>query len=182
MLLIKLNLFWPNIPLIHIQRWLVFYSPENLPLQLYTVYERLLRAEQRGEVLSQELLKVLGYLQNRSIAQSNLSISNSSGESKHFSFCNICVCLVIHYFICLSAILEERLFRHLLPSQPNALIYLPHLKEHNDSLKPIVHLGQRRTGGLSPIIAFCDCVIAVLAICNWIKFKPCLMPGFTDKA
>uniref|UniRef100_A0A671N0M2 Alpha-1,3-mannosyl-glycoprotein 4-beta-N-acetylglucosaminyltransferase B-like n=1 Tax=Sinocyclocheilus anshuiensis TaxID=1608454 RepID=A0A671N0M2_9TELE len=44
------------------------------------------------------------------------------------------------------AILEERVLQRLLPSQPNAYIYLPHLKEHEDSLKPIVHLGQRRTG------------------------------------
>lgn len=95
---------------------------DNLPLQLHSVYERLLRAEHRGEVLSKELLKVLGQLQNRSIALSNLTISNSS------------------------AILEERILRRLLPSQPNVLIYLPHLKEHKDSLKPIVHLGQRRTG------------------------------------
>ncbi|XP_058654550.1 alpha-1,3-mannosyl-glycoprotein 4-beta-N-acetylglucosaminyltransferase B-like isoform X4 [Onychostoma macrolepis] len=94
----------------------------NLPSQLHLIYERLLRAEHRGEVLSQELLKVLGQLQNRSIAPSNLTISNSS------------------------ALLEERVLRHLLPSQPNAYIYLPHLKEHVDSLKPIVHLGQRRTG------------------------------------
>ncbi|XP_077103764.1 alpha-1,3-mannosyl-glycoprotein 4-beta-N-acetylglucosaminyltransferase B isoform X2 [Siphateles boraxobius] len=97
-------------------------TSENLPLQLHSVYERLLRAEQRGEVLSQELLKVLGHLQNRSIPLSNLTISNSS------------------------AVLEERIIRHLMPSQPNALIYLPHLKEHKDSLKPIVHLGKGRTG------------------------------------
>lgn len=96
--------------------------PDNVPSQLHEVYERLLRAEQRGEVLSQELLKVLGHLQNSSIAQSNLSFSNSS------------------------AILEERVLRLLLPSQPNALVYLPHLKEHKDSLKPIVHLGRRRKG------------------------------------
>ncbi|XP_016140655.1 alpha-1,3-mannosyl-glycoprotein 4-beta-N-acetylglucosaminyltransferase B-like [Sinocyclocheilus grahami] len=95
---------------------------DNLPSQLHLVYERLLRAEQRGEVLSQELLKVLGQLQNRSIAPSNITISNSS------------------------ALLEERVLRRLLPSQPNAHIYLPHLKEHEGSLKPIVHLGQRRTG------------------------------------
>uniref|UniRef100_A0A8C2E2G4 Zgc:154054 n=1 Tax=Cyprinus carpio TaxID=7962 RepID=A0A8C2E2G4_CYPCA len=44
------------------------------------------------------------------------------------------------------ALLEERVLRRLLPSQPNAHIYLPHLKEHEDSLKPIVHLGKRRTG------------------------------------
>uniref|UniRef100_A0A673IPR3 Alpha-1,3-mannosyl-glycoprotein 4-beta-N-acetylglucosaminyltransferase B-like n=1 Tax=Sinocyclocheilus rhinocerous TaxID=307959 RepID=A0A673IPR3_9TELE len=44
------------------------------------------------------------------------------------------------------AILEERVLRRLLPSQPDAHIYLPHLKEHEDSLKPIVHLGQRRSG------------------------------------
>uniref|UniRef100_A0A671RMX1 Alpha-1,3-mannosyl-glycoprotein 4-beta-N-acetylglucosaminyltransferase B-like n=1 Tax=Sinocyclocheilus anshuiensis TaxID=1608454 RepID=A0A671RMX1_9TELE len=44
------------------------------------------------------------------------------------------------------ALLEERVLRRLLPSQPNAHIYLPHLKEHEGSLKPIVHLGQRRTG------------------------------------
>ncbi|KTF98225.1 hypothetical protein cypCar_00042457 [Cyprinus carpio] len=96
--------------------------PDNLPSQLHLVYERLLRAEQRGEVLSHELLKVLGQLQNRSISPSNLTISNSS------------------------ALLEERVLRRLLPSQPNAHIYLPHLKEHEDSLKPIVHLGKRRTG------------------------------------
>uniref|UniRef100_A0A8C1X6M7 Zgc:154054 n=1 Tax=Cyprinus carpio TaxID=7962 RepID=A0A8C1X6M7_CYPCA len=95
---------------------------DNLPSQLHLVYERLLRAEQRGEVLSHELLKVLGQLQNRSISPSNLTISNSS------------------------ALLEERVLRRLLPSQPNAHIYLPHLKEHEDSLKPIVHLGKRRTG------------------------------------
>ncbi|XP_067237801.1 alpha-1,3-mannosyl-glycoprotein 4-beta-N-acetylglucosaminyltransferase B-like isoform X2 [Chanodichthys erythropterus] len=94
-------------------------NSDKLPLQLNSVYERLLRAEQHGEVISQELLKVLGHLQNRSSALSNLSISNSS---------------------------EERVLRRLLPSQPNALIYLPHLKEYEDSLKPIVHLGQRRTG------------------------------------
>uniref|UniRef100_A0A672S766 Alpha-1,3-mannosyl-glycoprotein 4-beta-N-acetylglucosaminyltransferase B-like n=1 Tax=Sinocyclocheilus grahami TaxID=75366 RepID=A0A672S766_SINGR len=113
---------------------------DNLPSQLHLVYERLLRAEQRGEVLSQELLKVLGQLQNRSIAPSNITISNSS------------------------ALLEERVLRRLLPSQPNAHIYLPHLKEHEGSLKPIVHLGQRRTGGLSLIINFCDCIVTVLAI------------------
>uniref|UniRef100_A0A8C2JA54 Zgc:154054 n=1 Tax=Cyprinus carpio TaxID=7962 RepID=A0A8C2JA54_CYPCA len=95
---------------------------DNLPFQLRSVYERLLQAEQRGEVLSKELLKVLGQLQNRSIATLNRTISNSS------------------------AILEEKVVRHLLPSQPNAYIYLPHLREHEDSLKPILHLGQRRTG------------------------------------
>uniref|UniRef100_A0A8C1ND10 Zgc:154054 n=1 Tax=Cyprinus carpio TaxID=7962 RepID=A0A8C1ND10_CYPCA len=95
---------------------------DNLPFQLRSVYERLLQAEQRGEVLSKELLKVLGQLQNRSIATLNCTISNSS------------------------AILEEKVVRHLLPSQPNAYIYLPHLREHEDSLKPILHLGQRRTG------------------------------------
>jgi len=165
MRLIKFNLFWAQLPF-NSHPEMLFYSPENLPSQLHLVYARLLRAEQRGAVLSQELLKVLGHLQNRSIALSNLTIRNSSGESKHFSFCNICVCLVVHYFFCLSAELETRVIQHLLPSQPNALIYLPHLKEHKDSLKPIVHLGQRRTGGMSPIIAFCDCIIAVLGICN----------------
>ncbi|KTF96909.1 hypothetical protein cypCar_00008626 [Cyprinus carpio] len=95
---------------------------DNLPFQLRSVYERLLQAEQRGEVLSKELLKVLGQLQNRSTATLNRTISNSS------------------------AILEEKVVWHLLPSQPNAYIYLPHLREHEDSLKPILHLGQRRTG------------------------------------
>ncbi|KAL1261827.1 hypothetical protein QQF64_007092 [Cirrhinus molitorella] len=102
--------------------WRSSSKSDNLPVKLHSVYERLLRAEQRGEILSQELLKVLGQLQNRSIAASNHTISNSS------------------------AILEERVLRRFLPSQPNAHIYLPHLKEHKDSLKPIVHLGQRRTG------------------------------------
>uniref|UniRef100_A0A8C1V4F8 Zgc:154054 n=1 Tax=Cyprinus carpio TaxID=7962 RepID=A0A8C1V4F8_CYPCA len=99
-----------------------FCVSDNLPFQLRSVYERLLQAEQRGEVLSKELLKVLGQLQNRSTATLNRTISNSS------------------------AILEEKVVRHLLPSQPNAYIYLPHLREHEDSLKPILHLGQRRTG------------------------------------
>ncbi len=62
------------------------------------------------------------------------------------------------------ALLEERVLRRMLPSQPNAHIYLPHLKEHEDSLKPIVHLGQRRTGGLSPIIIFCGCIVTMLAM------------------
>ncbi|XP_052006309.1 alpha-1,3-mannosyl-glycoprotein 4-beta-N-acetylglucosaminyltransferase B-like isoform X2 [Xyrauchen texanus] len=81
-----------------------------------------MRAEQRGEVLSQELLKVLGQLQIRSNAVFNLTSSN------------------------FSAIWQERTFRHFLSTQPNTLLYLPHLKEHKDSLKPIVHLGQGRTG------------------------------------
>ncbi|XP_073676873.1 alpha-1,3-mannosyl-glycoprotein 4-beta-N-acetylglucosaminyltransferase B [Garra rufa] len=102
--------------------WHTSSTSDNLPVKLHSVYERLLRAEQRGEILSQELLKVLGQLQNRSIAASNLTISNSS------------------------AILENKVLRRLLPSQPNAYIYLPHLKDFEDSLKPIVHLGQRRTG------------------------------------
>ncbi len=71
----------------------------------------------------------------------------------------------VQFFSILSAILallEEKVLLRLLPSQPNAHIYLPHLKEHVNSLKPIVHLGQRRTGGLSLIITFC--VVTILAM------------------
>ncbi|XP_051513699.1 alpha-1,3-mannosyl-glycoprotein 4-beta-N-acetylglucosaminyltransferase B-like isoform X2 [Myxocyprinus asiaticus] len=99
-----------------------FYVPVNLPLQLNLVYSRLIRAEQQGEALSQELLKVLGQLQNRRNALFNLTSSNSS------------------------ALWQERTLRRFLSTQPNVLLYLPHLKEHKDSLNPIVHLGQGRTG------------------------------------
>ncbi|XP_017547509.1 alpha-1,3-mannosyl-glycoprotein 4-beta-N-acetylglucosaminyltransferase B [Pygocentrus nattereri] len=90
---------------------------------LRKVYERLVKAEQRGEALSVKLLQVLEDLQNWTIASNNISSSNSSVKWPETS-----------------AILR------FLPVEPNALLYLPHLREHQESLKPIVHLGQRRTG------------------------------------
>lgn len=49
--------------------------------------------------------------------------------------------------ICLSATRDKRALPGFFSSQSNALLYLPHLKQHPDSLKPTIHLGQGRSGG-----------------------------------
>ncbi|XP_065098858.1 alpha-1,3-mannosyl-glycoprotein 4-beta-N-acetylglucosaminyltransferase B [Paramisgurnus dabryanus] len=94
-------------------------QPDNTSFELDLIYERLLRAEQRGEVLSYELRNVLGHLQNLTSNPSNLTSGKTSGHSE---------------------------LPALLPVQPNALLYLPHLQQHKDGLKPIIHLGQERSG------------------------------------
>ncbi|KAA0709593.1 Alpha-1,3-mannosyl-glycoprotein 4-beta-N-acetylglucosaminyltransferase B [Triplophysa tibetana] len=96
-------------------------QPGNVPLQFSVVYERLLQAEQRGEALTHELRKVLAQLQSRS-AHSNLTCSQNTAK------------------------MDKRELPGFFSSQPNALLHLPHLKQHTDSLKPIIHLGQGRSG------------------------------------
>ncbi|KAI7801702.1 hypothetical protein IRJ41_017591, partial [Triplophysa rosa] len=96
-------------------------QPDNVPLQLSVVYERLLQAEQRGKALSHELRKVQVQLRNRS-ASFNLTCSQTTATR------------------------DKTALPGFFSSQPNALLYLPHLKRHPDSLKPIIHLGQGRSG------------------------------------
>ncbi|XP_076878082.1 alpha-1,3-mannosyl-glycoprotein 4-beta-N-acetylglucosaminyltransferase B isoform X2 [Brachyhypopomus gauderio] len=83
---------------------------------LLEIYERLMRAERRGEALTYKLLQLLEHLQN-------LNTSINSSEKW----------------------LEKRPVLHILSSQPNAFLYLPHLKEHVDSLKPNIYLSQGRS-------------------------------------
>ncbi|KAI4879317.1 hypothetical protein NFI96_022621 [Prochilodus magdalenae] len=99
-----------------------FCGLDKEPGELQRVYERLVRAEQRGHTLSFKLLQVLENLQNLTITSNNLTSINSSGKWQ-----------------------EPNAILPLLPVQPNALLYLPHLKQHQDSLKPVVHLGQKRS-------------------------------------
>uniref|UniRef100_A0A8B9HEW3 Zgc:154054 n=1 Tax=Astyanax mexicanus TaxID=7994 RepID=A0A8B9HEW3_ASTMX len=91
--------------------------PETEAVDLQIVYERLVRAEQRGEALTYKLLQVLENLQNVSFS-SNLTSNGSVAK------------------------LPQGIF----PVQPNAYLYLPHLRKHPNSLKPIIHLGQGRAG------------------------------------
>ncbi|KAM9511639.1 alpha-1,3-mannosyl-glycoprotein 4-beta-N-acetylglucosaminyltransferase B-like isoform 2-T2 [Salvelinus alpinus] len=85
------------------------------------LYERLLAAEFRGELLSRELSSVLTSLGNLTIPSNNSSTNIPEGPIKR----NL-------------SLLSSRL--------PNAYLYLPHLRDHPDSLIPNVVLGQGRTG------------------------------------
>ncbi|XP_072520217.1 alpha-1,3-mannosyl-glycoprotein 4-beta-N-acetylglucosaminyltransferase B [Salminus brasiliensis] len=90
-------------------------QPETVDLE--KVYERLVRAEQRGEALSYKLLQVLENLQNLTYP-ANLTFNSSLAKWPE----------------------------GVLSVNPNTLLYLPHLRRHQDSLKPLVHLGQGRNG------------------------------------
>ncbi|XP_066505231.1 alpha-1,3-mannosyl-glycoprotein 4-beta-N-acetylglucosaminyltransferase B-like [Hoplias malabaricus] len=93
---------------------------------LQNIYERLVRAEKRGEALSLKLLQVLENLQNLTVTGNNLTLtSNISLATK-------------------PGVKSANL--HFLSVQPNALLYLSHLREHPNSLEPIVHVGQGRNG------------------------------------
>ncbi|XP_060783260.1 alpha-1,3-mannosyl-glycoprotein 4-beta-N-acetylglucosaminyltransferase B-like [Neoarius graeffei] len=96
---------------------------DTTPDQFDKVYWRLIKAEQRGEELSYKLLQMLAKLKTLNNTVANQTITNSSRNSS----------------VSLPA-------KHFLSPQPCALLYLPHLKENQDSLQPRVHLGQGRSG------------------------------------
>uniref|UniRef100_A0A8K9VBQ2 Alpha-1,3-mannosyl-glycoprotein 4-beta-N-acetylglucosaminyltransferase B n=1 Tax=Oncorhynchus mykiss TaxID=8022 RepID=A0A8K9VBQ2_ONCMY len=85
------------------------------------LYERLLAAESRGELVYRELSSLLTSLRNLTIPNNNSSTNVTEGLIKRRL-----------------GLLSSRL--------PNAYLYLPHLRDHADSLNPNVVLGQGRTG------------------------------------
>ncbi|XP_070959645.1 alpha-1,3-mannosyl-glycoprotein 4-beta-N-acetylglucosaminyltransferase B-like isoform X1 [Oncorhynchus clarkii lewisi] len=95
-------------------------EPPNHPVMIQ-LYERLLAAEFKGELLSRELSSVLTSLRNLTIPNNSSSTNIPEGPIKR----NL-------------SLLSSRL--------PNAYLYLPHLRDHPDSLIPNVVLGQGRTG------------------------------------
>ncbi|XP_042181640.1 alpha-1,3-mannosyl-glycoprotein 4-beta-N-acetylglucosaminyltransferase B isoform X3 [Oncorhynchus tshawytscha] len=92
------------------------YDPKMIQL-----YERLLAAESRGELVYRELSSLLTSLRNLTIPNNNSSTNVTEGLIKRRL-----------------GLLSSRL--------PNAYLYLPHLRDHADSLNPNVVLGQGRTG------------------------------------
>ncbi|KAK3564455.1 hypothetical protein QTP86_022635, partial [Hemibagrus guttatus] len=100
-----------------------FSALDNTFNHLHKVYWRLLKAEQRGEELSYKLLLMLEKLKTVNNTGANLTVFNSTRIS-----------------------LSNSSTRRFLFPQPNALLFLPHLKENQDSLQPRVYLGQGRSG------------------------------------
>ncbi|XP_062855704.1 alpha-1,3-mannosyl-glycoprotein 4-beta-N-acetylglucosaminyltransferase B-like [Trichomycterus rosablanca] len=98
-----------------------WYTTEQEGLdQFQDLYMRLMIAEQHGEVVSHKLLQLLKNI----TVTTNSTTDNPLGKSTQTSM-NINP--YIYFIIC-------------------ALLYLPHLGEHRDSLEPNIHLGQGRTG------------------------------------
>ncbi|XP_017330065.1 alpha-1,3-mannosyl-glycoprotein 4-beta-N-acetylglucosaminyltransferase B-like [Ictalurus punctatus] len=96
-------------------------NDDNASEQFHKLYWRLLKAEQHGEELSYKLIRMLEKLKGLNNTRANLTFSNSSRNALGNSSAR-------HFF------------------QLDALLYLPHLRQSDDSLQPRVHLGQGRSG------------------------------------
>ncbi|KAJ8015637.1 hypothetical protein DPEC_G00028170 [Dallia pectoralis] len=105
--------------------WLTVYNGNDEAAhpphpEIIHLYERLLAAEVKGELVSRELSSVLKNLRNLTrIAANNISTNFTDGQIK-------------------GSLLSSRL--------PNANLYLPHLRDKTDSLTPNVVLGHGRIG------------------------------------
>ncbi|KAL2077741.1 hypothetical protein ACEWY4_027245 [Coilia grayii] len=87
------------------------------------LFDRLQQAEHRAAELTVELSLVLKRLHNVNDTVTNTSSSQTEGEAREGV--NASTSIAIH---------------------PNALFYLPHLRQHEDSLVASVHLGKGRSG------------------------------------
>lgn len=133
----ELNVFW-------------FYGLDNASEQFHKLYWRLLKAEQHGEELSYKLIRMLEKLKGLNNTRANLTFSNSSRNALGNSSGKYDLSEGQQYLLTLTPSLTQRLSlslpaRHFF--QLDALLYLPHLRQSDDSLQPRVHLGQGRSGG-----------------------------------
>nr|XP_015817216.2 alpha-1,3-mannosyl-glycoprotein 4-beta-N-acetylglucosaminyltransferase A isoform X1 [Nothobranchius furzeri] len=108
--------------------WIRSVPGDGVP-DLKTLYKRLLVAEELGGQVSKDLSSILGELVNMSRA------ANISNPFTNFS----------NNTICREKQLRGNSSQHTFP-QANIYLYMPHLRQHPDSLVPNVVLGKARRG------------------------------------
>ncbi|KAE8278186.1 Alpha-1,3-mannosyl-glycoprotein 4-beta-N-acetylglucosaminyltransferase A [Larimichthys crocea] len=113
-------------------------SDEEVQPHLQTLYERLLVAEELGGQVSRDLSNILEQLRNISKPANITSNITSTANTTTTTTTTTTLFATIR---------ESRLGSGQQAFlQPNIYIYMPHLRQHPDSLKPNVALGQGRRG------------------------------------